>query len=115
MITNLLILSQPMPLNLRHVDLQGVLAEVSDKTGLHFRGPDKAYAEVKAPFFYSLAAGYLAMDSLASVFSIPDLSGSSRATAKSSLAVGPTASFASARRWSCPSNCSTATRATRAQ
>ncbi|MDR9875908.1 hypothetical protein RJC98_11995 [Pseudomonas allii] len=66
------ILSQPMPLNLRHVDLQGVLAEISDKTGLRFRVPDKAYAKVKAPFFYSLAAGYLAMDSLASVFSIPD-------------------------------------------
>ncbi|CRM21570.1 hypothetical protein [Pseudomonas sp. 58 R 12] len=66
------VLSQPMPLNLRHVDLQGVLAEVSDRTGLRFRVPDKAYAKVKAPFFYSLAAGYLAMDSLASVFSIPD-------------------------------------------
>jgi len=27
------ILSQPLALNLRHVDLQGVLAEVSDRTG----------------------------------------------------------------------------------
>lgn len=34
--------------------------------------PDTAYAKVKAPFFYSLASGYLAMDSLAQVFSIPD-------------------------------------------
>jgi hypothetical protein len=66
------ILANPLPLNLRHVDLQAVLAEISDKTGLGFRVPDKAYAKVKAPFFYSLAAGYLAMDSLASVFSIPD-------------------------------------------
>lgn len=41
-------------------------------TGLRFREPDKAYAKVKAPYFYSLTAGYLAMDSLASVFSIPD-------------------------------------------
>lgn len=66
------ILANPLPLNLRHVDLQAVLAEISDKTGLGFRIPDKAYAKVKAPYFYSLAAGYLAMDSLASVFSIPD-------------------------------------------
>ena len=34
--------------------------------------PDKPYAGVKAPFFYSLAAGYQAMDSLARVFNIPD-------------------------------------------
>lgn len=66
------ILANPLPLNLRHVDLQAVLIEISDKTGLRFRVPDKAYAKVKAPYFYSLAAGYLAMDSLASVFSIPD-------------------------------------------
>lgn len=49
-----------------------MLVEVSDKTGLRFRVPDKSYAKVKAPFFSSLAAGYLAMDSLASVFNIPD-------------------------------------------
>ncbi|WP_458377756.1 hypothetical protein [Pseudomonas fluorescens] len=66
------ILANPLPLNLRHVDLQAVLVEISDKTGLRFRIPDKAYAKNKAPYFYSLAAGYLAMDSLASVFSIPD-------------------------------------------
>ncbi|MNM23663.1 hypothetical protein D3C81_340680 [compost metagenome] len=66
------ILANPLPLNLRHVDLQAVLAEVSNKTGLRFRVPDKSYAKTKAPFFYSLAAGYQAMDSLATVFSIPD-------------------------------------------
>ncbi|CAI8979058.1 Prophage PssSM-01 [Pseudomonas sp. IT-P100] len=66
------ILSNALPLNLRHVDLQGVLAEISNKTGLAFRIPDQAYAKVKAPYFYSLAAGYLAMDSMASVFGIPD-------------------------------------------
>lgn len=66
------ILANPLPLNLRHVDLQAVLAEVSTKTGLRFRVPDKPYAKVKAPFFYSLAAGYQAMDSLATVFNIPD-------------------------------------------
>ncbi|WP_433786023.1 hypothetical protein [Pseudomonas frederiksbergensis] len=66
------VLANPLPLNLRHVDLRAVLAEISDQTGLRFRVPDQPYASVKAPFFYSLAAGYQAMDSLARVFSIPD-------------------------------------------
>lgn len=66
------ILANPLSLNLRHVDLQAVLVEISDKTGLRFRVPDQSYAKVKAPFFYSLATGYLAMDSLAKVFNIPD-------------------------------------------
>lgn len=67
------ILANPLPLNLRHVDLRGVLEEVSKQTGLKFRVPDKPYTRVKAPFFYSLATGYQAMDSLARVFSIDDL------------------------------------------
>ena len=58
------ILANPLPLNLRHVDLQAVLAEVSNKTGLRFRVPNQAYARTKAPFFYSLAAGYQAMDKI---------------------------------------------------
>jgi hypothetical protein len=66
------VLGNPLPLNLRHVDLQAVLAEISTKTGLRFRVPAQPYTRVKAPFFYSLATGYLAMDSLASVFNIPD-------------------------------------------
>lgn len=67
------ILAKPLPLNLRHVDLRAVLEEVSKHTGLKFRVPDKSYTRVKAPFFYSLATGYQAMDSLARVFSIDDL------------------------------------------
>jgi len=66
------VLAKPLPLNLRHVDLRVVLGEISDKTGLRFRVPDQAYTKVKAPFFYSLAAGYQAMDSMARVFGIPD-------------------------------------------
>lgn len=66
------ILSAPLPMNLRHADLRTVLAEINQKTGLTFLVPDQAYAKVKAPFFYSLAAGFQAMDSLAKVFSIPD-------------------------------------------
>ncbi|RMO73824.1 hypothetical protein ALQ35_00978 [Pseudomonas fluorescens] len=66
------ILANPLPLNLRHVDLRAVLVDISQHTGLRFRVPDRPYAGVKAPFFYSLAAGYQAMDSLARVFNIPD-------------------------------------------
>lgn len=66
------VLANPLPMNLRHVDLRAVLAEISQQTGLRFRVPDRPYAGVKAPYFYSLAAGYQAMDSLARVFGIPD-------------------------------------------
>lgn len=66
------VLALPLPMNLRHVDLREVLAEISARTGLRFRVPDKPYAKVRAPFFYSLATGYQAMDSLARVFNIPD-------------------------------------------
>lgn len=66
------VLSQPLPMGLRHVTLREVLLEVSQKTGLRFRVPDVPYAKVKAPYFYSLAAGIQTMDSLAQVFSIPD-------------------------------------------
>lgn len=66
------ILANPLPLNLRHADLSTVLAEINQKTGLSFRVPDKAYAKDKAPFFYNLAAGYQAMDSLSRVFGVPD-------------------------------------------
>lgn len=66
------ILVKSLPLNLRHADLRTVLAAISDLTGLRFRVPAQAYASIKAPFFYSLASGFQAMDSLARVFSIPD-------------------------------------------
>ncbi|MCD5970439.1 hypothetical protein [Pseudomonas quasicaspiana] len=66
------ILAKPLPMNLRHVDLQGVLREIGTKTGLRFRVPDQAYARVKVPYFYSLAAGYQAMQSMAGVFGISD-------------------------------------------
>ncbi|WP_055128635.1 hypothetical protein [Pseudomonas mediterranea] len=66
------VLANPLPMNLRHVDLRTVLAEISEHTGLRFRVPDQAYASFKVPYFYSLAAGYQAMDSLAQVFGITD-------------------------------------------
>lgn len=66
------VLAAPLPLNLRHVDLRTVLDEIHQKTGLRFRVPEQPYAGVKAPFFYSLASGFQAMDSLARVFGIKD-------------------------------------------
>ena len=66
------VLANSLPMNLRHADLRTVLDEINQKTALTFRVPDQPYAKVKAPFFYSLAAGYQAMDSLAQVFGIPD-------------------------------------------
>ncbi|MNJ24678.1 hypothetical protein D3C77_191020 [compost metagenome] len=66
------ILAKPLPMNLRHIDLRGVLEEVGRHTGLQFRAPEQAYASTKTPFFYSLAAGFQAMESLAQVFNIPD-------------------------------------------
>lgn len=66
------VLGQPLPMNLRHVDLRAVLADISTRTGLRFRVPDQAYTRVRTPFFYNLAAGYQAMDSMARVFGIKD-------------------------------------------
>jgi hypothetical protein len=66
------VLAKSLPMNLRHADLRAVLADIGSKTGLSFRVPDQPYTRVKAPFFYSLAAGYQAMDSMGTVFGIPD-------------------------------------------
>ncbi|RMP81112.1 hypothetical protein [Pseudomonas syringae] len=66
------VLANKLPLNLRHVDMRAVLAEISAKTGLRFRVPDRDYTRTKTAFFYGLAAGYQAMDSLAQVFGIDD-------------------------------------------
>ncbi|WP_122435110.1 hypothetical protein [Pseudomonas viridiflava] len=66
------VLAQPLPMNLRHVDLRAVLADISIRTGLRFRVPDQPYTHVRTPFFYNLAAGYQAMDSIARVFGIKD-------------------------------------------
>ncbi|MEE5067159.1 hypothetical protein V2J97_24255 [Pseudomonas alliivorans] len=66
------VLAQPLPMNLRHVDLRAVLADISIRTGLRFRVPDQGYTRVRTPFFYNLAAGYQAMDSMARVFGIKD-------------------------------------------
>lgn len=66
------VLDYPLPMALRHVDLTAVLVEVSRITGLCFRVPDAAYANVRIPYFYSLGSGIQALDSLARLFNIPD-------------------------------------------
>ncbi|MCU1740022.1 MULTISPECIES: hypothetical protein [unclassified Pseudomonas] len=66
------VLTFPLPLALRHVNLSEVLVAISQQTGLRFRVPEADYARVKTPYFYSLAAGIQAMDSLAQMFGIPD-------------------------------------------
>ncbi|RMV91013.1 hypothetical protein ALP03_00523 [Pseudomonas amygdali pv. tabaci] len=66
------VLANPLPMNLRHVDLRAVLADIGGKTGLRFQVPDQAYTRTKTPFFYNLAAGYQALDSMARVFGIKD-------------------------------------------
>ncbi|RMQ48766.1 hypothetical protein ALQ04_04281 [Pseudomonas cichorii] len=66
------VLANPLPMNLRHADMHTVLADISTKTGLRFRVPDKAYTRTKVAYFYSLAAGYQALDSLGRVFGIED-------------------------------------------
>lgn len=66
------VLAMPLPMSLRHVDLHQVLGEITARTGLRFRVPAQAYTKVKAPYFYSLATGFQALDSLAQVFEIPD-------------------------------------------
>lgn len=107
------ILANPLPLNLRHFDLRGVLAAISSKTGLCFRVPERPYAQTKAPLFYSLASGYLAMDSLAQVFSIPDFIWQQQGDGEVFVGSWADSFFGPAHRCRCPSSCSTATRAIR--
>jgi len=66
------VLNYALPMALRHVDLRAVLIEASRITGLRFRVPDAPYTKVRTPYYYSLAGGLQAMDSLAQVFGIPD-------------------------------------------
>ena len=63
-------LDRPLPLRLRRVAINTVLAAVSDVTGLTFRLPDEDYAKRLVPHFYHVGGGYHLMDSLGEVFGI---------------------------------------------
>lgn len=65
-------LSHPLPLNLRHVSLRDVLAEINTITGLNFATPDKDYSTTKVANFFNIGSGYQAMALLGRVFKIPD-------------------------------------------
>jgi len=66
------VLNNPLPLNLRHVKLTSVLAEITRLTGLKFSVPDMPYASTHVANFYNLGNGYQALDRIQSVFSIDD-------------------------------------------
>jgi hypothetical protein len=65
------VLNQLLPLNLRHVTLKEVLAEITRLTAVKFVVPDVAYANFKTANYYNLGNGYQAMDALSRVFQIP--------------------------------------------
>jgi len=66
------VLSNPLPLNLRHVSARDVVEEINRITGLNFSIPDKPYAHKKVANFYNVGSGYQALESMGRVFKIPD-------------------------------------------
>ncbi len=67
------ILYKPLNIILRHPTLMQLLSEVTNKTGLQFVVPEKAYSKTAIPCFYSDGNGYRIIDELAQAFSIDDL------------------------------------------
>lgn len=66
------VLNQDLPLALRNVNLDEVLKQIGDQTGIQFVTPKKAYAVERVPFFHHLGGGYMALDACGPVFNIPD-------------------------------------------
>ncbi len=58
---------------MRHPTLMQLLSEVTNKTGLQFVVPEKAYSKSAIPCFYSDGNGYRVMDELGQAFGIDDL------------------------------------------
>lgn len=67
------VLYHPLNVFIRHPTLMQLLSEVTNKTGLQFVVPDKAYSKSAIPCFYSDGNGYRVMDELGQAFSIDDL------------------------------------------
>jgi hypothetical protein len=59
-------------ISLRHPDLQTVLAEVTEQTGLTFSIPDKDYCTKQIPNFVSHGSGLHILDSIGKAFEIDD-------------------------------------------
>ncbi|MEE7625429.1 hypothetical protein V3O24_04585 [Methylobacter sp. Wu8] len=64
------VLYAPLRLDLRHVTMQEVIADIHSKTGLTFSVGDGAYSRKKVANFYNLGNGYQAMQSMGRVFGI---------------------------------------------
>ncbi|KAB0292027.1 hypothetical protein F2P58_02535 [Vibrio fortis] len=67
------ILYEPINIIMRHPTLMQLLSEVTNKTGLQFVVPEKAYSKTAISCFYSDGNGYRVLDELAQAFSIDDL------------------------------------------
>ena len=67
------ILYKPLTIIMRHPTLMQLLSEVTNKTGLQFVVPEKAYSKTAIPCFYSDGNGYRVIDELGQAFSIDDL------------------------------------------
>ncbi len=66
------VLEAPLPLSLRHVNARDVLGHISAETGLAFEMPAEAYSARRVAYFYNMASGFHALDSIGKVFAIPD-------------------------------------------
>ncbi|MCG7585449.1 hypothetical protein [Photobacterium sp. OFAV2-7] len=67
------ILYKPLNIIMRHPTLMQLLSEITNKTGLQFVVPEKAYSKSAIPCFYSDGNGYRVMDELGQAFGIDDL------------------------------------------
>ncbi len=67
------LLFKPLNITMRHPTLMQLLSEVTNKTGLQFVVPEKAYSKTAIPCFYSDGNGYRVIDELAQAFGIKDL------------------------------------------
>lgn len=65
-------LKAQLPLNLRHCTMTEVIKAISKATGLKFVLPEADYTQSQAPYFYNLASGFYALDTLGDVFDIPN-------------------------------------------
>jgi len=63
-------LKSALILNLENVDLNEILLDISNKTGLQFVTPDQPYSKIKVSQFYNMCSGFHALDSLGEILSI---------------------------------------------
>jgi hypothetical protein len=64
-------LNRILPINLRNCSMADVLKSIHDTTAVNFVLPPQAYAQRRAPVFYSVGNGYHCMDALARIYRVP--------------------------------------------